>query len=101
MGEWNDEVGLKVIKCKIYIGKGVKFYENIGVGEFFIEVQGCKSGDEFVIIGLIIGVIEGVLDEMCVDNMLVELVSCGVIIMFFFLEKICFSDKFYKLVFNL
>src|ERR1035437_6436700 len=34
MGEWSNEYGSKATKKKIYIGRGLKYYENARAGEF-------------------------------------------------------------------
>jgi putative protease len=98
MGEWSDDAGSKATKRKVYIGKGMKYYENAQIGEFFIEAQGVQIGDELIITGPTTGVIEGVLTEMRVDNIPSEMVKRGATITFPVAEKIRPSDKLYKLV---
>jgi putative protease len=98
MGEWSDEAGSKATKRKVYIGKGMKYYENAGIGEFLIEAQGCEVGDELLIIGPTTGVVETVLKEMRVDNQETFAVKRGTTITFPVGEKMRPSDKLYKLV---
>jgi putative protease len=98
MGEWSDDAGSKATKRKVYIGKGMKYYENAQIGEFFIEAQGVEIGDELIITGPTTGVIESVLTEMRVDNIPSEMVKRGATITFPVREKIRPSDKLYKLV---
>lgn len=98
MGEWSDDAGSKATKRKVYIGKGMKYYEAAQIGEFFIEAQGVEVGDELIITGPTTGVIETVLAEMRVDNQPATLVKRGVTITFPVSEKIRPSDKLYKLV---
>jgi putative protease len=98
MGEWSDDAGSKATKRKVYIGKGMKYYENAQIGEFLIEAQGVKVGDELIITGPTTGVIESVLTEMRVDNIPSEMVKRGATITFPVSEKIRPSDKLYKLV---
>lgn len=98
MGEWSDEAGSKATKRKVYIGKGLKYYENVGIGEFLIEAQGCEVGDELLIIGPTTGVVETVLKEMRADDKEVDAVKRGVTITFPIGEKVRPSDKLYKLV---
>ncbi|MFA5573696.1 MAG: peptidase U32 family protein [Brumimicrobium sp.] len=98
MGEWSDEAGSKATKRKVYIGKGMKYYEAVGVGEFLIEAQGCEVGDELMIIGPTTGVIETILTEMRVDNQGAQSVKRGTTITFPISDKVRPSDKLYKLV---
>lgn len=98
MGEWSDNPGSKATKRKVYLGKGMKFYENAGIGEFLIEAQNVKIGDELIITGPTTGVIETTLTELRVDNQTVEMAKRGVSITFPVAEKIRPSDKLYKLV---
>ncbi len=98
MGEWSDNPGSKATKRKVYLGKGIKFYENAGIGEFLIEAQNIKIGDELIITGPTTGVIETTLTELRVDNQPVEMAKRGVSITFPIAGKIRPSDKLYKLV---
>lgn len=98
MGEWSDEAGSKATKRKVYIGKGMKYYEASEIGEFYIEAQGCQIGDELIITGPTTGVIETVLTEMRCENEPVESVKRGVTITLPVSEKVRPSDKLYKLV---
>lgn len=98
MGEWSDNPGSKATKRKVYIGKGMKYYESAKVGEFFIEAQGVKLGDELIITGPTTGVIELKMTEMRVDNQDVNDVKRGTTITFPVDEKVRPSDKLYKLV---
>ncbi len=98
MGEWSDEAGSKATKRKVYIGKGIKYYEAAGIGEFLIEAQNVELGDELIITGPTTGVIETRMTEMRLDNQPVESVKRGTTITFPVAEKIRPSDKLYKLV---
>ncbi len=98
MGEWSDNPGSKATKRKVYLGKGMKFYENAGIGEFLIEAQSLKLGDELIITGPTTGVIETTLTEMRVENENVDTAKRGATITFPIVEKIRPSDKLYKLV---
>lgn len=98
MGEWSDDPGSKATKRKVYIGKGMKYYEAAGIGEFLIEAQGVKIGDELLITGPTTGVIETVMTQMRVDDEPAEQVKRGVTITFPVSEKVRPSDKLYKLV---
>lgn len=98
MGEWSDNPGSKATKRKVYVGKGMKYYEAAGIGEFYIEAQNLKIGDELIITGPTTGVIETVLTQMRVDDEPAESAKRGVTITFPVSEKVRPSDKLYKLV---
>lgn len=100
MGEWSDNPGSKATKRKVYIGKGMKYYEAAGIGEFQMEAQDVFIGDELVITGPTTGVIEMVLTEMRVDDEPAEKAKRGSTITFPVSDKIRPSDKLYKLVPN-
>lgn len=100
MGEWSEVPGSKATKRKVYIGKGMKYYDQAGIGEFLIEAQGCKVGDELIITGPTTGVIETVLQEMRCKDEPVQTVKRGETITFAVPEKVRPSDKLYKLVPN-
>lgn len=98
MGEWSDNPGSKASKRKVYIGKGLKYYDEAKIGEFLIEAQGVKTGDELIITGPTTGVIELKMNEMRVDNIVESEVKRGSTITFPVDEKIRPLDKLYKLV---
>lgn len=98
MGEWSDNPGSKATKRKVYIGKGMKYYEAAGIGEFQLEAQDVSIGDELLITGPTTGVIETVLTEMRADDEPAIKAKRGSTITFPVLGKIRPSDKLYKLV---
>lgn len=98
MGEWNDEAGSKATKRKIYIAKGVKYYDRIGVGEFVCESYDLAVGDEVMITGPTTGYLQLLVNELRVDNQPVEKVKQGDVFSMAIGDKIRPSDKLYKLV---
>lgn len=100
MGEWSDNPGSKATKRKVYIGKGMKYYETAGIGEFQLEAQDVSIGDELLITGPTTGVIETVLTEMRADDEPAVKAKRGSTITFPVSGKIRPSDKLYKLVPN-
>jgi putative protease len=98
MGEWSDEPGSKATKRKVYIGKGMKYYEGPGIGEFLIEAQNVKVGDELIITGPTTGVIELQLESLRIDDEPAEMAKRGATITFPVNDKVRPSDKLYKLV---
>ena len=98
MGEWNDEYGSKATTKKIYIGKGMKYFEKIGIGEFKIESQSLEIGDEILISGPTTGIIKDNVRELRVEDLKREKVKKGDIVSFPVKSKIRASDKLYKIV---
>ena len=39
MGEWSAKYGSSATEKKVYVGKGVKYFSRLGVGEFYIECR--------------------------------------------------------------
>jgi U32 family peptidase len=68
LGEWSHVYGSKATHRKVYAGKAVNYYSNIGVAEFLIETGSVKEGDEVLIIGPVTGVLQFTLGEIRNDN---------------------------------
>ncbi|MCC7532616.1 MAG: U32 family peptidase [Bacteroidia bacterium] len=98
MGEWSNVYGSSATTKKIYLGKGHKYYDKIGVAEFLIEAHPLQIGDEIMITGTTTGYIEAVVNEIRVNDKVVTSASKGDIASFVLSEKIRPSDKLYKKV---
>ncbi len=98
MGEWNDAYGSKATEKKIFIGKGIKYFKKIKVGEFRLDSHNLKSGDQILITGPTTGVIKTHITEMRVDNQVVTEVTKGDLFSISIPETIRPSDKLYKIV---
>jgi putative protease len=98
MGEWNNEYGSKATKKKIYIGKGMNYFDKIGIGEFRIEAQTLEVGDEILISGPTTGIIQEVINEMRVNGQVMEQVKKGDVVSLPIKMKIRASDRLYKIV---
>lgn len=98
MGEWNDEYGSRATKKKIYIGKGRKYFEKQGVGEFELETHSLQLGDEILITGPTTGVIQTLVNELRLNEQSVEEVNKGDVFSMPILEKVRPSDKLYKVI---
>lgn len=98
MGEWNDEAGSKATQKKIYLGKGVKYFDKAGVGEFLMETHSLSVGDEIMITGPTTGYLQMTVNELHVNNTPVEKASKGEHFSIQTSEKIRPSDKLYKIV---
>jgi putative protease len=98
IGEWCDENGSKSSKKKIYLAKGLKYFEQAKVGEFQCESHSLSVGDEIMITGPTTGYIEMKIEELRLDGKPIDKVMKGDIFTIFCNEKIRPSDKLYKLV---
>lgn len=98
MGEWNKEYGSNATKRKIHIGRGLKYFDRSGVGEFKLESHDLAAGDEIMITGPTTGYLETTVSELRIKDQKVEKVNKGDVFTFLVPEKIRPSDKLYKIV---
>lgn len=99
IGEWADKKGSIATKEKVYLGKGKKYFKNIGVGEFRLDVGDLQIGDEILITGPSTGVHKSVVKELRLDNLEVtDTVKRGQVFSMPTKIKIRPSDTLYKLV---
>ena len=98
LGEWSKNYGSEATERKVYVGKGIKFFSNIGVAEFLVEAAEMKVGDKLLITGPTTGAVFFTLDEARVDLKPVDVVKKGQHVSFKVPEKVRPSDKLYKLV---
>ncbi len=98
MGEWNDTYGSKATEKKIFVGRGVKYFSNIKVGEFQMESHSLQKGDRILITGPTTGIIRTEVEELRVDNKTVDKVAKGDTFSAPVSEVIRPSDKLYKVV---
>ena len=99
MGEWSNVHGSVATTKKIYIGKGVKYFEKIGVGEFLMESHDINIGDKLIVTGPTTGLIETTVEEIRLDSGdSVQQAVKGNTISLQIGEKIRASDKLYKIV---
>ena len=97
LGEWTRNYGSAATERKIYVGKGIKYFSNIGVSEFLVEAAEVSVGDKLLISGPTTGALFMTLEEARVDLESVQTVKKG---QHFSMksDKIRPSDKLYKLV---
>lgn len=98
MGEWNKEYGSNATKRKIYIGRGLKYFDKSGVGEFKLESHHLNVGDEIMITGPTTGYLETKVSELRLDDKVVDKVNKGDVFTIPVSEKVRPSDKLYKVV---
>lgn len=77
LGEWSEVYGSKATRRKTYLGKGMNYFEKLGVAEFLIETKSLSAGDEVLITGPTTGAVELTIEEMRVDDQIVRTVEKG------------------------
>ena len=98
LGEWSRHYGSEATQKKVYAGRGIKYFSNLGVAEFLIEAAELDAGDKLLITGPTTGALFLTLDDPRVDLKTVEHVGKGTHVSFRVPQKIRPSDKLYKLV---
>ncbi len=98
LGEWSKNYGSSATKRKEYIGKGIKYFSNIGVAEFLLESGELAVGDEILITGPTTGAIFVTVEEIHVALKPVDKAVKGQHFSIRLDSKIRPSDKLYKWV---
>lgn len=98
LGEWSDVYGSHATEKKQYVGKGMKYFSKLGVGEFYIEASEFEVGDKMLIIGPTTGALYVEATDIHGDNGPVEKAVKGMRVSISVPEKIRPSDKLYKVV---
>lgn len=98
LGEWNKEYGSSATQKKVYVGRGVKYFSRIGVGEFYIEAAPLDVGDKLLITGPTTGALYLTATEIRYDLKPVPRALQGQSVSIPVPEKIRPSDKLFKLV---
>ena len=98
LGEWSEVYGSQATERKEYIGKGIKHYARLGVGEFLVEAGEFRPGDKLLIIGPTTGAIYVEPTDIHGDHGPVEVARKGMRVAIRVPEKIRPSDKLYKIV---
>ena len=78
LGEWSRNYGSEATERKVYAGRGIKYFSNLGVAEFLIEAAEIKVGDKLLITGPTTGAMYVTLEEARVDLKPVDVVKKGV-----------------------
>ena len=93
LGEWTRHYGSNATERKIYAGKGIRYFSNIGVAEFLIEAAELHVGDKLLITGHTTGAMYVTLDEARVNLKPVDTVKKGVHVSFKVPDRIRTNDK--------
>lgn len=97
MGQWTNKPDSIATEKKIYAGKGVRFYPQIKVGEFYIEKGTLQQGDELLLTGNAFGMQKISFDTVLVNGEKKDKAVKGDSITFPFPHKVTATDKLYKL----
>ncbi len=95
LGEWTRHYGSNATERKIYAGKGIRYFSNIGVAEFLVEAAELHVGDKLLITGHTTGAMYVTLDEARVNLKPVETVKKGTHVSFKVPDRIRPNDKLY------
>lgn len=98
LGEWSSSYGSQATERKVYVGKGIKHFGNIGVAEFLLEAGELSVGDKLLVTGTTTGAFYMTLDEARVDLKPVQVVHKGEYFSTRTPVKIRPNDKLYKIV---
>lgn len=97
MGEWSDTYGSQATERKVFLGRGVKYYERAGAGAFQLETGSLRVGDTILVTGPATGVLRHTVTELREADRSVPEVHKGSHFSVALPEKIRASDKLYKL----
>ena len=96
MGEWSDRYGSKATFRRVYVGKGIKYFSKLSVGEFLMETQVLCVGDQVMVTGPTTGLIEWRIEELWLEDQPVDRVQKGDRFSMKVPEKIRPSDKLFR-----
>lgn len=95
LGEWSAKYGSSATRVKSYAAKAMRWFSKIGVGEFLMEADELKTGDEVVITGPTTGALIFKVEELRFDLQPVENVKKGQLFSMPVPAKVRPSDKLY------
>jgi len=95
LGEWSGLYGSKASEEKIYLGKGLHYYEKPQIGEFTLESGELSLEDEVYIIGPTTGVLRQKVTALRVDEGDVTVAKKGQIFTMPVEKKVRSSDKLF------
>ena len=95
LGEWTRHYGSNATERKIYAGKGIRYFSNIGVAEFLVEAAELHVGDKLLITGHTTGAMYVTLEEARVNLKPVDTIKKGAHVSFKVPDRIRPNDKLY------
>ena len=97
LGEWSKTYGSQATERKTYIGRGVKYYERIGVAEFRLEAGDLHVGDRLLVTGPTTGAVYFTATELRYDTAPLQEALRGHNVSIPLDRKIRPSDKLYRI----
>lgn len=97
LGEWSSKYGSGATKKKVYVAKGIKYFDKQGVAEFEMESGVLQVGDEILITGPTTGALMQTIDEIRVALKPVQKTVKGERFSIRTDTKIRPSDRLYKM----
>lgn len=97
LGEWSSKYGSGATRRKVYMARGIKYFDKIGVAEFEMECGSLRVGDEILITGPTTGAVMQKVEEIRVDLKPVEETRKGERFSIRVGEKVRASDRLYKM----
>jgi putative protease len=97
LGEWTHRYGSDAVKRKVYVGKAIKHFGQLGVTEFLVETQSVRQGDHLLITGPTTGAVFLTADDIRVDRSAVWEAVRGDHFSIKTGEKIRPNDRLYKM----
>ncbi len=98
LGEWSSSYGSQATERKVYVGKAIKHFGNIGVAEFLLEAGELNVGDKLLVTGTTTGAFYMTLDEARVGLRPVQTVHKGEYFSTKTPVKVRPNDKLYRMV---
>ncbi len=98
LGEWSKEPGSHATQKKVFLGRGVHYFQKAKIGEFKIDAYDVSVGDTILITGPTTGAQEMELKEMFVNDVAATKATKGDEVTIKLDFRIRKSDKLYKIV---
>ncbi len=95
LGEWSGAYGNQSKKEKVFIGIARHYFPKTNVGEFLIQSEKLKIGDEIIITGKTTGIIKQKIESLYLNELPVHEAKKGDLITIKFNERIREKDKLY------
>lgn len=98
LGEWSKVYGSQATERKVYVGRGLKYFSRLGVGEFRVEAAEVSAGDELLLVGPTTGAMRFKASEIHGDDGPIDVARQGQTVAIPVPDKVRPSDKLYKIV---
>ena len=95
LGEWSGTYGSKATKEKVFVGIAKHYFPKTKIGEFLIQSDKIKVGDEIIITGNTTGVIQAKVESMFVNDKQSATAKQGDVITIKIPERVRENDKLY------